>query len=103
MGDPIADLFARFRGKSCEAQTSLLRHIGPRHGGVGFDWRFMVREPETDCPIPWNRIKGVEAKSFIRNVQHDAAVIRLNVDVGVSLHRRPWGLAAIRASHWQHQ
>jgi hypothetical protein len=102
LAHPVADFFASFCGQSSESQASLLRLIRPRHCAVGFDSLVVVREPETDRPMPLNRIKGVKAKSSIRDIQYDAAVIRLDIDIGVPLDCRPWSLAAFQAFHWQH-
>jgi hypothetical protein len=96
------DLFARFRRQSRKAQASLLSFIHPRQLADGLDSPVMVREPERDRPIALNRIERVKAKSATRDIQNDAAVIRLDIDVGVSLDFRPRSLAAFRNFHWQH-
>jgi hypothetical protein len=86
---PIADFFARFHGQSCESQACLLRLIAPRRRAFGFDSRVVVGEPETDRPIPRDRIERVKANASVRDIQYYAAVIRLDIDIGVPRQRRP--------------
>jgi hypothetical protein len=95
-------LFARFRRQSRKAQASLLSFIHPRQFADRFNSLVVVREPERDRPIALNRIEGVKAKSATRDIQYDAAVIRLDIDVGMPLDFRPGSLAAFRNFHWQH-
>ena len=103
---PVANLLATFRGQSSESQAACLsRLIDPCNFGVGFDSLFVLREPETERALALNGSDGVKAKSSLRDVQHNAAVIRIEIDIDDAVERRPRSLAALRPCnvrcHWR--
>src|SRR5580700_9488188 len=102
---PIADLLLTFRGQTSESQAACLsRLIDPRNFAVGFDFLLVLGEPETDRALALNWSDGVEAKPSLRDIQHNAAVIRIEIDIDDAVKRRSRGLAAFRPcsvrSHW---
>jgi len=99
LAHPTADLFASLCRQRGESHPTFVGLIRPCQCAEGFDSPIVVREPEADGPIPLNRIKGVKAKSSVRHIQHDAAIVRLDIDVGVSRDCRSWILAAFRVRH----
>jgi hypothetical protein len=79
-----------------------LRLIHPCHFAVRFDSVTVVQKPETNRPIPLNGINGVKAKPTVRNVQHDSAIIRVEVDIGEPIHCGPWSFAAFWIRRWRY-
>src|ERR1700756_2820555 len=85
---PIADLLLPFRGQTTESQAACLsRLIDPRNFAVGFDFLFVLGEPETDRALALNRSNGVKAKPSLRDIQHNAAVIRIEIDIDDAVKR----------------
>jgi hypothetical protein len=79
---PIADLLVTFRGQSSESQAARLsRFVDPRNFAVGFDSLFVLGEPETNRALALNGSDGVKAKSSLGDIQHNPAVIRLEIDI----------------------
>jgi hypothetical protein len=66
---------------------------------------FVLGEPETDRTLALNGSDGVKAKPSLRDVQHDAAVVRIEIDIDDAVKRRASGLAAFRpcsvGGHWR--
>jgi hypothetical protein len=61
-----------------------------------------LRKPETNRRGPLNGNSGVKAKTSLRDIQDDAAVVWLEIDIGKPFHRHPWSLTAFRLDHWHY-
>ena len=46
----------------------------------------VLQKPKSNRLVPLNGRSGVKTKSSVRNVQHDSAIIRLEVDVGEPIY-----------------
>jgi hypothetical protein len=79
-----------------------LRLIHPCQFAVRFDSVIVVQKPEMNRLTPLNGINRVKAKPTVRNVQHDGAVVRLEVDIGEPIHYGPWSLAAFWIHRWHY-
>jgi hypothetical protein len=99
---PLADVLSRLCGQRRESQATLVCLICPRQRGIGFDPPIIVREPEADPPIALNRIKGMKTEPSIRDIQHDPAIVRLYVDVGVPGNGGSRSSAAFQVCHALH-
>jgi len=92
---PLADLQTSLGGQIREPQTSSLPIlIHPCQLAVRFDSALPLGKPETNRLTPVNGSNGVKAKPSQRNIQHDGAIIRIEVDVGEFVDWSPGGLAS---------
>jgi hypothetical protein len=46
-----------------------------------------------------NGSRSLKAKASFGNIQDDATVVSVQIDVGKLFHGRPWGLASFRPYH----
>jgi hypothetical protein len=69
---------------------------------VSFDSLATAGKPETNRLSALNGSRRLKAKTSLGNIQDDAAIVSVEIDIGKPFHRHPWSLSAFRPYHWRY-
>src|SRR5215469_4827776 len=64
---------------------------------LSFDLSTAIGKPQTNCLGAFNRCRGLKGKTSLGDIQDNAAVVRVEIDIGGSVHSHPWTVASFRA------
>src|SRR5206468_2512884 len=97
---PITELIARFTGESCESQTAnFLDFICPNQFAAHVNAVVLLLQRKAHSSIRLDRIHRMKCQSVAGHIQHNAAIVRFDVDVRESVQFRAWITAALI---WKH-
>src|SRR5215831_10264807 len=63
---------------------------------LSFDSSAAIGKPQTNCLGAFNRCRGLKGKTSLRDIQDNATVVRVEIDIGGSVHSHPWTVASFR-------
>ena len=61
-----------------------------------FDSPAAIGKPQTNCLGAFNGCPGLKGKTSFGDIQDSAAVVRVEIDIGASVHCHPWTVASLR-------
>ena len=93
---PITELMARFTGEGCEPQSAnFLDFICPDQFAADVNAVILLLQRKTQSPVRLDRIHRMKCQSVAGHIQHNAAIVRFDVDVRESVQFRAWITAAL--------
>src|SRR5215469_12845499 len=63
---------------------------------ISFDSPAGIGKPQTNCLGAFNGCPGLKGKTSLGDIQDSAAVVRVEIDIGGSVHCHPWTVASLR-------
>src|SRR5215471_7932224 len=63
---------------------------------ISFDSASGIGKPQTNCLGAFNRVPGLKGKTSLGDIQDSAAVVRVEIDIGGSVHCHPLTVASLR-------
>src|SRR6516165_5209057 len=55
-----------------------------------------IGKPQTNCLGAFNGCRGLKGKTSLGDIQDNAAVVWVEIDIGGSVHSHPWTVASFR-------
>src|SRR5215469_13446362 len=63
---------------------------------ISFDSSAAIGKPQTNRLGAFNGCPGLKGKTSLGDIQDNAAVVRVEIDIGGSVHCHPWTVASFR-------
>src|SRR5215469_2504022 len=63
---------------------------------ISFDSSAAIGKPQTNRFGAFKRCPGLKGKTSLGDIQDNAAVVRVEIDIGGSVHSHPWTVASFR-------
>src|SRR5262249_8124102 len=63
---------------------------------ISFDSPAGIGKPQANCLGAFNGCPGLKGKTSLGDIQDSAAVVRVEIDIGSSVHCHPWTVASLR-------
>ena len=100
LNGPVINLLARFAGERGEAKaTDFLNCICPNEFAANVNAAVLLLQRKTHGPVLFYWRHRVEAQAAVGNIQNDATVVRLNVDVCKFVEFGTGDVAAFSCGH----